>query len=249
MIHLALVLAVVALLAALTYWELVLAEGVHLGPRVVASLYDLVARRYDGIKQFDPAYEECFIGEPLALALSLLHSPLVLDVATGTGRLPRTLLAQPNFAGHIIGLDSSRAMLVQATLNTSDRLTLIWQNATRLPFDDNTFDAVTCLEALEFMPDTFKALGEIVRVLRPGGVLLVTNRVGTGPGSSRATHKARQPLKHCWPRWDWNKSKHRPGKSSIIWCGRSSRGAPSGLKTDPQQRFCAVLTVAAPDAP
>ena len=179
MVHLALVLAVVALLAALAYWELVLAEGAHLGPRTVASLYDLVARRYDRIKQFDPAYEEWFIGEPLAQALSLVRHPLVLDVATGTGRLPRTLLAQPNFAGHIIGLDSSRAMLAQAALNATDRLTLIWQNATRLPFDDNTFDAVTCLEALEFMPDTAKALGEIVRVLQPGGVLLVTNRVGT----------------------------------------------------------------------
>src|SRR5512136_3279019 len=99
MIHLAIVLAVVALLAALAYWELVLAEGVHLGPRVVALLYDLVARRYDGIKQFDPAYEEWFIGEPLAQALSPVRHPLVLDVATGTGRLPRTLLAQPNFAG------------------------------------------------------------------------------------------------------------------------------------------------------
>src|SRR5512136_1595319 len=179
MIHLAIVLAVVALLAALAYWELVLAEGVHLGPRVVAFLYDLVARRYDSIKQFDPAYEEWFIGEPLARALSHVYHPLVLDVATGTGRLPRTLLAQPNVAGHIIGLDSSRAMLAQAALNAPDGLTLIWQNAARLPFDDNTFDAVTCLEALEFMPDTVQALGEIVRVLQPGGVLLATNRVGT----------------------------------------------------------------------
>jgi len=178
MIHLALALAVIALLA-LAYWELVLAEGVHLGPRVVAFLYDLIARRYDRIKQFDPAYEEWFIGEPLAQALSPVRHPLVLDVATGTGRLPRTLLAQPSFAGHIIGLDSSRAMLAQAALSAPDRLTLIWQNAARLPFDDNTFDAVTCLEALEFMPDTVQALGEIVRVLQPGGVLLATNRVGT----------------------------------------------------------------------
>jgi len=191
MMTLALVLAAIALLAGLAYWELVVAEGVHLGPRVVTLLYDLVARRYNNIKQFDPAYEEWFIGEPLALMLSLMRDspvgespflgdprPLVLDVATGTGRLPRTLLAQPNFAGHIIGLDSSRAMLAQSAPNASNRLTLIWQDAVRLPFDDNTFDAVTCLEALEFMPDTRKALSEIIRVLRPGGVLLATNRVG-----------------------------------------------------------------------
>jgi ubiquinone/menaquinone biosynthesis C-methylase UbiE len=178
MATLALVLAAVAIIAALAYWELVLAEGAHLGPRVVALLYDWVARRYDGIKQFDPAFEEWFIGEPLALALSQWYAPLVLDVATGTGRLPRTLLAQPGFSGHIIGLDSSRAMLARAAPNAVDRLTLVWQSATRLPFDADAFDAVTCMEALEFMPDTRKALGEIIRVLRPGGLVLLTNRVG-----------------------------------------------------------------------
>jgi SAM-dependent methyltransferase len=179
MMILALILVAIALLAMLAYWELVLAEGVHLGPRMVALLYDLVARHYDGIKQFDPAYEEWFVGEPLAQALSQWHTPLVLDVATGTGRLPRTLLAQPGFYGHIMGLDSSRTMLAQAASNACDRLTLVWQDATCLPFDDDAFDAVTCMEALEFMPDTRQVLREIVHVLRPGGVLLVTNRVGS----------------------------------------------------------------------
>ena len=178
MMNLAFVLAASAILAAVAYWELVLAEGVHLGPRVVALLYDLIARRYDRIKQFDRSYEEWFLGEPLAQALACVRHPLVLDVATGTGRLPRTLMAQPGFNGRVVGLDSSRAMLAQAAQDATDRLTLIWQDASRLPFEDDAFDAVTCLEALEFMPDTRQALGEIIRVLRPGGVTLLTNRVG-----------------------------------------------------------------------
>ena len=41
-----------ALLAAGLYWELIVAEGAHLGPRVVVCLYDLVARRYERIKKF-----------------------------------------------------------------------------------------------------------------------------------------------------------------------------------------------------
>jgi SAM-dependent methyltransferase len=49
-----------------------------------------------------------------------------------------------------------------------------------LPFDDDTFDLVTCLEALEFMPDTRAALAECARVLKPGGLLLVSNRIATG---------------------------------------------------------------------
>ncbi len=177
----ALALIALAILAALAYWELVIAEGVHLGPRVVTFLYDLTAARYNRIKQFTPDYEDWFLGEPLAQALSHVSAPLVLDVATGTGRLPITLLRQPGFRGHVIGLDSSRAMLTRAARSTQtndDRLRLIWQDVSYLPFENDAFDAVTCLEALEFFPDTRQALKESLRVLRPGGVLLVTNRVG-----------------------------------------------------------------------
>jgi ubiquinone/menaquinone biosynthesis C-methylase UbiE len=177
----ALGLAAFVVVGALAYWELVVAEGVHLGPRIVTLLYDLVARRYNSIKQFTPPYEEWFLGEPLAQALKAGEPSLVLDVATGTGRLPTTLLKQAGFRGRVIGLDSSRAMLAQAARDThsiADRLTLIWHSVQRLPFDDGVFDAVTCLEALEFFPDTRKALKEMQRVLRPGGLLLATNRVG-----------------------------------------------------------------------
>ena len=145
-------LALVALLTAvaLAYWELVVAEGVHLGPRIVTLLYDLTARRYDAIKQFDAAYEEWFIGEPLAQALAHLPAPSVLDVATGTGRAPLTLLRQAGFQGRVIGLDSSRLMLTQAARNTrdlADRLTLLWLEAPPLPFEDSAFDAVMCMES------------------------------------------------------------------------------------------------------
>nr|HID15091.1 class I SAM-dependent methyltransferase [Anaerolineae bacterium] len=180
MVWVALVLGLI-LLGLLLYWQLVIAEGTYLGPRVVALLYDWSAWAYERIKQFDVGYEQWFLGLPLARALELIPAPLVLDVATGTGRLPRALLRQPAFRGHIIGLDLSRRMLREAVRRTAqfaDRLTFVWQDARHLPFDDDTFDAVTCLEALEFTPDPRAVLAELVRVLRPGGVLLVTNRVG-----------------------------------------------------------------------
>ncbi len=144
-------------------------------------MYDLSARVYERIKQYDTGDEQWFLGLPLARALAPIPAPLVLDVATGTGRLPRALLRQPVFDGRVIGLDLSRRMLRQAVRRTaqfSDRLTFIWQDARCLPFDDDTFDAVTCLEALEFTPSPREVMAELVRVLRPGGVLLVTNRVG-----------------------------------------------------------------------
>jgi len=167
-------------LAALAYWQLIIAEGAYLGPRVVAWTYDWVARRYDAIKQFNPREETWFLSSPLLRALAEVSNPLVLDVATGTGRLPLALL-RSHFRGQIVGLDLSAGMLKQARSQLrifGDQVGLVQQDACHLPFDDGVFDAVTCLEALEFLPRPRKALAEMVRVLAPGGVLFLSNRVG-----------------------------------------------------------------------
>jgi ubiquinone/menaquinone biosynthesis C-methylase UbiE len=178
-----LILPLLALIALFLYWQLVWAEGSYLGKRSVAQLYNLVADRYNRIKQYTAEDDARFLGEPLALSLQGTPDPIVLDVATGTSRLPLTLCRQPMFRGQIIALDNARRMLQVATeyvRDYHDRITWVWQHAVPLPFDDNTFDLVTCLEAFEFMPSTRDALGECVRVLKPGGLLLVTNRVGSG---------------------------------------------------------------------
>jgi ubiquinone/menaquinone biosynthesis C-methylase UbiE len=170
----------VAGLVALVYWQLVIAEGAYLGPRVVALTYDWIARRYDAIKQFDPRDERWFVAGPLLRQLAGVRRPLVLDVATGTGRLPMALL-QERFPGQVIGLDLSLGMLRQAHRKLrpyGDQVRLVWQDASQIPFGDGAFDAVTCLESLEFLPRPLEALAEMVRVLAPGGVLFLTNRVG-----------------------------------------------------------------------
>jgi len=167
-------------LAVLAYWQFIVAEGSYLGPPVVAWTYDLIARRYDAIKRFVPRYENWFITMPLLEALDGREQPLVLDVGTGTGRLPLLLLAA-HFSGYVVGLDFSRRMLRQARAKLriyGSQSGLVWQDASRLPFDDETFDAVTCLESLEFMPQPGEVLTEMVRVLAPGGVLFISNRVG-----------------------------------------------------------------------
>jgi SAM-dependent methyltransferase len=173
-------LATLAALAALFYWQLIIAEGTYLGPGVVARTYDWVAGRYDGIKQFRTRDEEQFVARPLLQALEGVQRPLVLDVATGTGRLPLALL-RSHYAGQIVALDLSRGMLRQARAKLAvygDQVSLVWQDARHLPFDDGSFDAVACLESLEFMPRPLETLAEMVRVLAPGGALMLTNRVG-----------------------------------------------------------------------
>ena len=50
--------------------------------------------------------------------------------------------------------------------------------AVPLPFSSASFDAVVCLEVLEFTPDPRSTLAELQRVLRPGGLLVTSNRIG-----------------------------------------------------------------------
>jgi SAM-dependent methyltransferase len=56
------------------------------------------------------------------------------------------------------------------------RAPLVWSPAERLPFPDRTFDVVACLESLEFMERPKLVLAEMARVVRPGGLLVITNR-------------------------------------------------------------------------
>lgn len=175
----ALLLAAVVLVV--LYWLLVITEGVYLGPRLVIWLYDRTAVRYDAIKQFDPDAERYFVIYPLLNSLAAYPAPLVLDVATGTGRLPLFLLEESTFNGRVIGVDASALMLAQAAPKLAPfgrRAALVRQTALALPFPDAAFHAVTCLEALEFFADEKRALREMARVLRPGGVLLTTRRRG-----------------------------------------------------------------------
>ena len=169
------------LLASLGYWLFHITEGAYLGPRVVALLYDWSAPHYDAIKGFNNSEESWFLARPLLNRLLAVPEPLILDVATGTGRLPCALFRERGFRGRIVALDLAPRMLEQAVLKTeryASRILFLQDDATLLPFPDATFDAVTCLEALEFLPHARQTLQEMVRVLRPGGVLLTTNRRG-----------------------------------------------------------------------
>jgi ubiquinone/menaquinone biosynthesis C-methylase UbiE len=166
----------------LGWWLLIASEGVYLGRRVVIWLYDLYAHRYDGVKAYIREYEQRFLAEPLMKSLSPNTAPLILDVATGTGRLPLAMAQHQDFQGHVVGIDLSRNMLDHAPPNLypyTERATFVWGPAEALPFPDDTFDAVTCLEALEFMTQPEAVLKEMIRVMRPGGILLTTQRLNT----------------------------------------------------------------------
>jgi ubiquinone/menaquinone biosynthesis C-methylase UbiE len=181
--------------AAILYWLIILSEGVYLGKRAVIALYDWGASSYDRVKRVQPHDDAQHLARPLLRALGPnagtlspkglgsqpAPTPLVLDVATGTGRLPLALLRQWDFSGRVVGVDLSRRMLSvagQRIASQRQRVGLIRQNALALAFPEGRFDAVTCVEAMEFFPNPWSALREMVRVVRPGGHLLISNRAG-----------------------------------------------------------------------
>ena len=168
----------------LIWWLIIETEGVYLGRRAVIALYDLYAARYDRVKQFDEQADLALISLPIMERAEPKTDPLILDVATGTGRLPLIMARNAAFAGHVIGLDASRRMLKAARKKVAEErfeeyVSLTRGDAQNLPHSDASFDVVTCLEALEFLPDQRAALAEMIRVLKPGGLLLVSIRIDT----------------------------------------------------------------------
>jgi ubiquinone/menaquinone biosynthesis C-methylase UbiE len=169
-------LVLLAAATAALVWELWVCEGAHLGRRFVVWLYDLSAARYDGIKRFDPDWERRFLGEPVKRVVGGLPQARLLDIGAGTGRLGRALAGSGTLPGGLYAVEPARAMLARGRRLAPAHWVRAW--AVPLPFRAGAFDLVASLEVLEFTPSPRRTLAEMIRVLRPGGWLLVTNRVG-----------------------------------------------------------------------
>ncbi len=105
----------------------------------------------------------------------------ILDVCCGTGQLSLELAKAVGPTGKVTGLDFSEKMLDIALKHLNDQLTfhrnlggvqLIQGDAMALPFEDNSFDGVTVGWGLRNLPNLAKGIQEMVRVVKPGGVIV-----------------------------------------------------------------------------
>ena len=130
------------------------------------DFWDKNAGRYDRFMGKDrAAYDEMY-----ELIRPLVRRKTVLELATGTGAIAKNIV---NAAAHIEATDASAEMIAQAKRdNRSAKLYFSVQDMFCLPYADKSFDVVIVSNALHIVPQPEKALAEIRRVLKDGGVLI-----------------------------------------------------------------------------
>jgi len=132
--------------------------------------YDRLAPDYDRRWSF---YVDATLRETLR-RFELRPGQRLLDVGCGTGALLERL-ARSVPGAELSGVDASARMLAVARRRLGEDVHLARSGAEALPFPDRAFDCVVSTNALHYFPDAKRALDEMTRVLRPGGILVITD--------------------------------------------------------------------------
>jgi SAM-dependent methyltransferase len=110
--------------------------------------------------------------------LSLRSGQRLLDVGCGLGDAARALSVDLGDRGEVVGIDGSEVMLAEARVRAADatcRIRFTVGDAGALDEPDASFDAVRSERMLQWVPDPARAVAEMARVLRPGGLVCLTD--------------------------------------------------------------------------
>lgn len=134
-------------------------------------IHEAAALQYGA--RYDPPFARLYQAHWNAALMKLLpeEGDAALDLGCGTGVMLPALLER---FSRVAGVDLSPDMIRAVPAPVAERAELAVAPMERIPFDDNTFDAVVCRGALHHAADLSAALREIRRVLRPGGRLLLS---------------------------------------------------------------------------
>lgn len=113
---------------------------------------------------------------------------VILDAGCGTGVFTRDILSS---GAQVIGLDISLPMLRRAREKSGGRpFYPILGDISNLPFEEDAFDKVVSITAIEFIKDAKGAVDELFRVARKGGIIVVANLNSLSPWASRRAKRA-----------------------------------------------------------
>lgn len=154
-------------------------------------LFDDWPERYD--HWFDTPMGKAVLKYEMTLILDLLRparGEKILDAGSGTGIFTREFIVP---GADVVGLDISWAMLRWAqTRNEAFSCRMVTADMTLLPFADGVFDKTVSVTALEFIEDAKRAVAELFRVTKPGGIVVVATLNSLSPWAIRRRESARQ---------------------------------------------------------
>jgi demethylmenaquinone methyltransferase / 2-methoxy-6-polyprenyl-1,4-benzoquinol methylase len=143
----------------------------------VNRMFDRIAGVYDAMNRTMTAGLDRRWRERAADRAELRPGERALDVCCGTGDLALELARRVGPGGSVVGCDFSEPMLARARKkaagDAAGHVTFEWADALELPYEEGSFDAVTVGFGVRNFADLDRGLGELVRVLRPGGRLVV----------------------------------------------------------------------------
>ena len=139
----------------------------------IAAMFDRISPKYDLLNHLLTLNIDKIWRRKAAKTAAKSQPKVILDLATGTADLA-IALAKHIPQAHIIGMDISEKLLdigkeKVAKLKMKNQIELHLGDAANLPFDDNSFDAVTVAFGVRNFENMGKGLSEIHRVLKPNG--------------------------------------------------------------------------------
>ncbi|WP_372794102.1 bifunctional demethylmenaquinone methyltransferase/2-methoxy-6-polyprenyl-1,4-benzoquinol methylase UbiE [Lutibacter sp.] len=142
----------------------------------VAKMFDTISKEYDGLNRVISFGIDVKWRNKVVKIIGDTNPNSILDIATGTGDLAINLTKTK--ASKIIGLDISEGMLEVGRkkiekLNLTNTIEMVFGDSEKIPFSDNSFDAITVAFGVRNFEDLEKGLSEIYRVLKTGGTFAV----------------------------------------------------------------------------
>lgn len=142
----------------------------------VEQMFDNISPKYDFLNRVLSFGIDIRWRKKVVKMVAKNQPQYVLDIATGTGDLAIAIAKKTN--ANVVGLDLSEGMLSFGrekikSLNLNKQIQMVQGDAENLPYQDNTFDAVTVAFGVRNFENLDKGLLEINRVLKPGGKLVI----------------------------------------------------------------------------
>ncbi len=142
----------------------------------VTQMFDNISKEYDGLNRVISFGIDVKWRNKVVDLVAASNPERILDIATGTGDLAINLAKTE--AKEIIGLDISDGMLEVgrqkiAHKSLENLISMVIGDSENLPFNDNSFDAITVAFGVRNFEHLEKGLEEILRVLKPGGLFVI----------------------------------------------------------------------------